>query len=161
MTKKDTTIAKLERSWTALRSIIESVPESELTAGGVVEDWSIKDIMGHVAFWDARAAATLRASAAGRPSDIPKGDGPNWVDDWNNREYLARKDKSYTDVRGEWITSHEEARNALAEIPEPALDTKFGKFKVISLFAGDTYTHYDEHAAQVKAWLREMETTEK
>lgn len=159
--KKADAIKKIEKSWTNLRSVIESVPESELAAAGVVEDWSIKDIMGHVAFWDERAALTLRAATAGKPQDIPKGEGPNWVDEWNQREYLARKDKSFKDIRGEWITSHENARNALAEATDESLATKFGQGKVISYFEGGTYTHYDEHAAQIKAWLLEMETTEK
>jgi hypothetical protein len=161
VTKKDTVVARLEKSWTNLRSVVESVPESELTAAGVVEDWSIKDIMGHVAFWDERAAITLRAVTAGKPQDIPKGEGDNWVDEWNKREYLARKDKSFKDIRGEWITSHENARNALSETTDDSLATKYGQGKVIDYFEGDTYTHYDEHADQIKAWLREMETTEK
>lgn len=158
---KDTTTRELERAWTALRSLIESIPEDELTAAGVVGDWSIKDVMGHVAFWDERAALTLRAATAGKPHDIPKGEGPNWVDEWNEREYRARKDKSFKDIRGEWITAHENARSALAEVPEGLLDTQAGPAKVIDYFAGDTYTHYDEHLEQIKAWLREMETTEK
>ena len=161
MTSKDDTIRELERSWTALRSVIESVPDAELTAAGVVDEWSIKDVMGHIAFWDARAALTLRAATAGKPQDIPKGEGDNWVDEWNEREYLARKDKSFKDIRGEWITSHENARNALDETPESVLHVQFGPGKVIDYFAGDTYTHYDEHADQIKSWLREMETTEK
>ena len=161
MTKKDETIREVERAWTSLRSVIESVPESELTAAGVVEDWSIKDIIGHVAFWDERAANTLIAAAAGRPQDLPKGEGPNWIDEWNQREYLARKGRSFKDVRGEWITAHENARKALADIEESALVAKFGQGKAVDYFAGDTYTHYDEHAAQIKAWLLEMETTEK
>lgn len=160
-TKKETVASKLEKSWTGLRSVIESVPEEEVLAPGVVEDWSVKDIMGHVAFWDERAAQTLRAATAGKLDDIPRGEGPNWVDEWNKREYLSRKDKSFKDVRGEWIMSHENARKALEDAPESALDLKSGPGKIIDYFEGDTYTHYDEHTEQIRAWLREMETTEK
>ena len=160
-TKRETVVRKLEQSWTQLRSVIESVPDEEVTAPGVVEDWSIKDVMGHIAYWDERAASTLRAAIAGDFSKLTKGEGPNWVDEWNKRECLARKDKTYKEVRGEWLTAHESARKALEDAPETALDMKFGQGKVLSYFEGDTYTHYDEHAAQIKAWLREMETTEK
>jgi hypothetical protein len=160
-TKKETVVKNMESSWTALRSVIESVPEEELEAAGVVEEWSVKDIVGHLAFWDWRAATTLRAATANDPDSIPRGEGDNWVDEWNEREYKARKDKPFGDVRGEWIKSHEDVRRALEDTPESALDKKYGPNKIISEFEWDTYTHYDQHAEQIKAWLREMETTEK
>jgi uncharacterized protein (TIGR03083 family) len=161
MGTKDTAIQKLEKSWSQLRSVVESVPEEEVAAPGIVEEWSLKDLLGHMAFWSERAAVTVRAVDAGKPGDIPRGEGPNWVDEWNRREYLARKDKSFKDIRAEWITAHEHARKALEGTTDEALNQKFGQGKLIGYFEGDTWTHYDEHAEQIKTWLREMETTEK
>ena len=152
---------ELERSWTAIRSAVESVPEDEIEAAGVVENWSTKDLMGHMAFWSSRAAITLRAMNAGRPEDIPASSGDNWLDEWNDREYRARKDRPWKDLRGEWVSSHEEARMALDETPEATLFGPYKTGKLINWFAGDTYEHYDEHLEHINAWLREMETTEK
>jgi hypothetical protein len=160
-TDKDTAIKNMERSWTVHRSVVESVPEEELTALGVVEAWSVKDIVGHIAFWDQRAATSLRAVTRNDMDGIPRGKGENWVDEWNEREYKARKDKPFTEVRSEWITAHENARIALAETSEATLDAKIGPNLVVDELGWDTWAHYEQHTEQIKAWLREMETTEK
>jgi len=42
---------KLDSEWQALREAVESLSEHELEAPGVVEEWSVKDLLGHMAFW--------------------------------------------------------------------------------------------------------------
>ena len=152
---------ELERAWTEIRSAVESVPEDEIDQPGVVEGWSTKDLMGHMAFWSTRAAETLRAVSAGRTAELPQGQGDNWLNEWNNREYQARKDKPWKEVRGEWVSAHEEARKALAETSEEALFGPYKTGKLINWFEGDTYGHYAEHIEHIQTWLREQETTEK
>ncbi|HEY8766527.1 MAG TPA: DinB family protein [Dehalococcoidia bacterium] len=152
---------ELERHWAELRSVIESVPDEEIAQPGVVEEWSVKDIVGHIAFWADRGAATLRASNAGSFEGLVWGEGETWVDDWNERESQVRKDKPYTEIRGEWLKAHEAARQALEGASDETLDAPFRGHTVADFYIGDTYTHYKEHAGQIKAWLHEMETTEK
>jgi hypothetical protein len=150
----------LERAWAEHRAAVEAVPEEDASRPGVVEEWSVKDTMGHIAFWAHRAAETLAAVNAGRPEDIPRGEGPNWVDEWNDREYQARRDRAYSETRGDWVTAHEAARSALASTPEARLEEEHGTGKIIAYFAGDTYEHYDEHTRQIRAWWRQFETSE-
>jgi len=152
---------ELERHWAELRSVIESVPDEEIAQPGVVDEWSVKDIVGHIAFWADRGAATLRASNAGSFEGLVWGEGETWVDDWNERESQVRKDKPYTEIRGEWLKAHEAARQALEGATDETLDAPFRGHTVADFYIGDTYTHYKEHAEQIKAWLHEMETTEK
>lgn len=152
---------ELEAAWTQIRSAVEAVPEDEIEAQGVVEDWSTKDLMGHMAFWTRRGADTLRAVNSGTADQLPKPEGDSWLDEWNKREYLARKDRPWQDVRSEWVSAHESARQALAETQEEALFGPFRTGKLINWFEGDTYGHYLEHLEHITAWLREMETGEK
>lgn len=161
MIAKADAVRELEHQWAELRSAIEAVPENEIEAPGVVDDWSVKDIMGHVAFWADRGAATLAASNAGNFEGLVWGEGENWVDQWNAREAEARKGKSFTDIRGEWVAAHEAARKALEGATDETLNAEFRQATVADYYVGDTYEHYKEHAEHVKAWLREMETTEK
>ena len=151
----------LEREWAELRAAIESVPEEELVASGVVDEWSVKDIMGHIAFWAERGAATLQASNEGSFEGLTWGEGDSWVDEWNKRESEARKDKPFAEIRGEWLKAHEAARQALDSATDDTLNAPFRQGTVADYYVGDTIGHYKEHAEQIKAWLREMETTEK
>jgi hypothetical protein len=160
VSKADAT-RELEKSWAGLRSVVESVPEEEMAQPGVVEEWSVKDIVGHIAFWAARGAATLTASNAGNFDTLVFGTGDNWVDEWNAREFQARKDLPYSNIRGEWIKAHEAARQALESATDKTLNAPFKQGTVVAYYAGDTYEHYTEHAIQIRDWLHEMETTEK
>jgi hypothetical protein len=160
VSKADAT-RELERSWAELRSVIESVPDDEIAQPGVVDEWSVKDIVGHIAFWADRGAATLRASNAGSLESLVWGEGDTWVDEWNAREFQARKDRPYAELRGEWLKAHEAARLALEAATDDTLNTPFRQGTVAAYYVGDTYEHYKEHAGQIKDWLHEMETTEK
>jgi hypothetical protein len=161
MTSKGDATRELERHWAALRSVGESVPDEEIAQPGVVEEWSVKDIVGHIAFWADRGAATLRASNTGSFEGLVWGEGETWVDDWNERESQARKDRPYAEIRGELLKAHEAARQALEAATNDTLNAPFRGNTVADFYIGDTYTHYKEHAEQIKAWLHEMETTEK
>ena len=159
--KQADAVRQLEKEWTALRSVVESVPQEEVSAPGVVDDWSVKDILGHIAFWADRGAITLNASNTGNFDNVKFGEGDNWVDEWNAREAKARKNKPYKEIRGEWLTAHEHARKALEDATDETLNAKYRKGTILAFYVGDTYEHYKEHHDQIKAWLREMETTEK
>jgi hypothetical protein len=160
VTDKAEVVRQLEEAWRELTSLVDSIPESRLEIAGVSEDWSVKDLLGHMAFWGERATKTLRAINAGRPDDIAFGSGENWVDEWNRREYVSRKDRSLDEIRTEWARAFDEAERALAETPPQKLDEPFQHHSVVQYFAGDTYEHYNEHADQIRTWLRQLETTE-
>jgi len=158
------TKADLERefakAWDELRNLVEEVPEHELERTGVVEEWSIKDLLGHIAFWSQHAADSLSAVNAGRPEDIVFGEGEDWFDDWNAREYVARKDRSLADSRSDWLQAHKNAGVSLAEAAEDDLAKKHGEYDPQRSFPADTFLHYREHAEHIRSWMRDLETTE-
>ena len=110
--------------------------------------------------WSGRAAETLRCVCSGRPQDVPFGQSENWVDEWNEREYEARKDRSFTEARAEWARNHESACEALDETPEEKLNEKVRDRTALEYFAGDTYEHYREHAAHIRDWRQQLDTSE-
>jgi uncharacterized protein (TIGR03083 family) len=160
MTAKADVLRSLDHSWNELRDIVDSLSEKELLEPGVVEEWSVKDLLGHIAFWANRAANTLTEVAAGRGDRVPGTDSQAETDEWNAREAAARKDKTLHDLRQEFLQAHEAARAALEKFPEEKLDEPFKERTVIFSFGADTFAHYQEHASQIKAWLRQTETTE-
>jgi len=160
MTAKADVLKSLDHSWNELRSAVESVSEDEMLAPGVTEQWSVKDLLGHIAFWANRAANTLTEVSAGRGDQVPGTESQAETDDWNAREAVARKDKTLAELRSEWERAHEAARAALEKFPEDKLDEPFKERTVVFSFGADTFAHYQEHAFQIKQWLRQTETTE-
>jgi hypothetical protein len=160
VTAKAEVLRSLDHSWDELRAVIDSMSEPEMVEPGVVEDWSIKDLLGHIAFWAARAANTLTEVDAGRGDSVPGTASQAETDQWNARESAARKDKTLPQMKEEWERAHGAARAALEAFPEDKLDEPFKDHTVVFSFGADTFAHYQEHASQIRAWLRQTETTE-
>ncbi len=158
------TMADVERelleAWEGLGSAVDSFSDMELEQPGVVESWSIKDLLGHIAFWADKAAADLRHIAGGRPQDVQVAGSEMAVDEWNKREQKARQGKSLADMREEWLQSFQAAMAALAAFPAERLQENVKGATALARFAGDTYEHYREHLEHLNAWRRELETTE-
>jgi len=159
VTKADVERELLE-AWEALGSAVDSFSDMELEQPGVVESWSIKDLLGHIAFWAQQAADNLQLVAAGKSDQIRRPASEEAEDEWNERERRLRLDRPLADVRKEWLESFEGAMEALAAFPAEPLQENVKGLAVLTRFAGDTYEHYREHLAHLVAWRRELETTE-
>ena len=115
---------ELEEAWAELATVLESVPEEDREKPGVVESWTLKDLLGHLAFWSGRAAETLRCVCENRLDDVSFGEGDNWTDEWNEREYNVRKDHSFMEVRAEFLRNYKEANARLDETPEEKVNMR-------------------------------------
>lgn len=144
MTAKADILRSLDHSWNKLHSAVDSVSENEMLAPGVTEQWSVKDLLGHIAFWANRAANTLAEVSAVRGDQVPGTSSQAETDQWNAREAAARKGKSLVELREEWERAHAAARAALEAFPEEKLDEPFKDSTVIFSFGGDTFAHYQE-----------------
>ncbi len=151
---------ELLAAWEALGSAVDSFSDMELEHLGVVESWSIKDLLGHIAFWAQQAAENLQLIAVGRANEICRPSDEKAVDEWNEREWRQRRDLPLSAVREEWLESFQGAMEALAGCPSEKLEEKIKGYTALKLFAEDTYEHYKEHLAHLTAWRRELETTE-
>lgn len=157
---KATVERELREAWDSIRSLVDSLPEGELIQAGVVEDWSVKDLLGHMAFWAEKAAADLRSLARGRPDDIQAPSSTEELNEWNAREAAARAGKSPAELRAELEKSYQDAAQMLRETDPDLLGTEVKGWSQLNRFLGDTTLHYNEHAEQIRAWQRQLETTE-
>jgi hypothetical protein len=160
MTARADVLRSLDHSWSELQQVVDSLSEPEMVEPGVVEDWSVKDLLGHMAFWSQRAANTLTEVSAGRADQVSGPEDEAALNEWNARESAAREGKNLPQLREEWELAHQAARAALEAFPEDKLDQPFKDHTVVFSFGADTFAHYHEHATQIRSWLRQMETTE-
>ena len=142
----EATSERIERSWRGLMDALAGIPEERLTEPGVVGDWSVKDLLGHVAVWDAHAVAAVRRYLAG--------EAPDQVD-WeaiNEREAAARAGRSVPEQRSEMEAAHEQVCSLVRGLRPPDL----AALGVRHSIAVDTHEHYDEHAAEIRAWRERL-----
>ena len=161
MTKdKEAVEQEMQESWQDLCAVLDSVSDAEQEQPGVVEGWSVKDMLGHITFWAEKAGRDLRLVAAGKPDELEVPTGPESVNEWNAREADRRRQLPLSQVREELEAAHQSALQSLRDVPAEVLDVEVKGWTMLVRFAEDTYRHYREHAEHIRAWKREVETTE-
>ena len=127
-------------SWAAFLAAVALVPEDRRTEPGVVPGWSVADLVWHCGYWVDDAARRIESIAAGSPEL----DEPEAVWQKTNDE-IAQQSKAM--AWHEIVSRSEAAREriqralgSLAQIP-PAAESEF---------VGETFEHYDEHAAEIE-----------
>lgn len=143
--------AEVQALWTDLSD------EQMTQRPGPQPDWSAKDTIAHITFWEQRMLDSIRAMKAGEQ--------PDWtgdIDGVNARAFADHKDQPLADVLGDFRRSGEEVIQALESLPESDI-FEAGRFAplqgdpLIGYIAGNTYGHYDEHAESLREWRAQIE----
>ena len=138
----DELVALTEASWARWLEALARVPPEALTRPGVCGAWSVSDLIGHVAAWDDVAVQKIGALAGTAPPAVDD------VDAFNAREAARRKDRAVDEQLAEMHRNHQRLLGAL-EGASRASDDELQRVR--RWIAGDTWEHYEEHAAQVAA----------
>ena len=136
------TIAQIERSWVGLLSALEGVPEERLTEPNAVGEWSIATLMGHVAYWDQQAVVAGERELRGEPKVEV---------DWqaaNDQEAKTNDGRGASEQRA----SMDRAHAAMIELLRTTPPTDPRVLGLCGCLQGDTFEHYDEHAADIRVW---------
>jgi len=148
---------RMNREWAALELALAGLTDEQMLEKGAVGEWSVKDLLGHMAFWAQQATKNTELVKAGRQDKIVRPADPGTTDRWNARERHARAHKPLDEVRRELEESHRRALAALADLPEEKLSLELDGGTFLELYAVDTYDHYREHIAQVLSWRKRLE----
>jgi hypothetical protein len=136
MTKEEI-LAQIDRSWANFTEAIAGLPADRLGESGVSGHWSAKDVIGHVAFWDRYTAEQAQRQLSGEPE-------PDGEHDWqalNDQDQAAKADWEAVRILAELDAAHVKILTAYRALP--TLDADNVK---------EDWEHYDEHAAEIRAW---------
>ncbi len=141
MTALDDLMREEDMAWAAFRDACERAGPAMSTERGVVGEWSVKDLIGHVACWMADAAQLLERMRMGTYVR-PQRD----VDELNRRFYESLRDLDLPTIKAECAASRNRMLQELAALPEidDEARTRFRESGVV---------HYREHLEQLERWL--------
>ena len=143
---RDELLSMLQESRNELVSAIQGLPEDKMTVP-LADDWSAKDIMGHIASWDEFTVSDLRRIARGRLPCLAAFREAE-VDSWNAFLIRPRKLFPLPQIRAEFEEARAEMAAVLKDLPEALLAQ--GQM-VRNIFAIMT-NHEKDHARQVREW---------
>lgn len=99
----------------ALNIAISGLTEEQLTQEIVAGDWTVKDILAHVAAWQGEALRSAKRAERGEPG------GPEVeesIDEWNRRRVEERRRLPLVDVIQEFNDTYDELVRCLEGFPE-------------------------------------------
>ena len=141
-------LQKVDQAWAQIKESYAGLSDSQLTEPDVMGDWSVKDILAHVTWWEEEALKHL-------PLIIKEGRPPRYstqyggIDAFNALMTERRQDLSLADVLQQQEETHRRLIDYLQSAPEEQF-TQETRFR--HRLRLDTYSHYAQHAKAIREW---------
>lgn len=136
-------LARIAAGWRAFRVALWRVGPhgmEEMTAAG----WRYRDLVAHVAAWEAETARRLRAFR--ERGEQPPPSAP--FDAFNEHAVAERKGLSLVALFAELDDGHRGLLEEVAALSEAQVRHDAGW--AVAVVAGNTYEHYAEHATELE-----------
>lgn len=146
VTDKETLLGNIEEAWQELTSALARVPADRIEEPGVVELWSVRDLIGHVTTWEAEAIKSLQDYVV--ESDVSLLAWPD-VDALNERTVRAKQGMRLDDLQHEFGSTHQTLIRFLGDLAAE----EFAVPAVENRIRIDTFAHYQEHTEHINQWL--------
>jgi len=128
-----------------LEALLAGFSDEQLVQPGRFGEWSAKDMLAHITFWEQRLIAYFNGA---RESLVQPDEDESVAIDRINAEVLAaNRDRPLAEVRAAFASSYQQVL-ALAETLSAE---QLADEELYGLVAGDTFEHYREHSEMLVA----------
>jgi len=139
-------LALEQKAWSELRSTWHDLPDEALVRPGACGEWSLKDVMNHIAAWQEATLQVLPELLQGRK--LPAGQYN--IARFNLRHHAEDKDRTLIASQRRLSRSRRNLLAFLAGMPEARMLDLKSRVGVWVKYA--TYGHYDEHLAGLQEY---------
>ncbi|HJT58178.1 MAG TPA: ClbS/DfsB family four-helix bundle protein [Ktedonobacteraceae bacterium] len=124
--------------YTHFDALIAGLSEQQLHMPGVNGDWSVKDHLAHLTFWERLNLLEMLKAIE---------QGTSWTD--------PGLDRSLADVLSEFQATHQQVMESLEKLSEEELQTPYEwlEGETIMTRLSDPNGHYQEHEQYIRDWL--------
>jgi hypothetical protein len=138
-----------DRAWAGFRALADRFTVEQSTMVGYQPDWSFKDLLAHVACWDAEAAQALEQMRMDTYTGWDRDE-----DELNAQFYESCKDLPLDTVWAQLHASRARMLEELDRLPDELLERKNRAWR---WFWGSAVSHHDDHVPRLREWLDELE----
>lgn len=152
-------LSDLGEAHDAFLDALEAVDAELATVPGVMNDWSVRDLVVHVAAWSEHGADALELATSGRGADFGYSKAET---DAMNAGFLAdaRTTPPAAALERE-AAAFDRFRTAVAELDPALLPHVLGNGDTVeAVIRYDGPDHYAEHTAHLRAWFDSDEDDE-
>jgi hypothetical protein len=146
MHDKQSVISDYQSAYEEFKQSISGLSEEQLTKP-VLDEWSVREVVGHIAGWHEQMTLGYQRMAQGqRP--VPEGENWNDVQGYNLRFAQGVSNSS----PGTLIKDLDGKVQGFIQALEAMPDDRFGENKTANrMAAGAGYEHFREHAHEIQA----------
>lgn len=174
---KSELLSKMQTEYDRWNRLLTDMSEELIVQPGAVGEWSVKDVIAHIAAWERRSAVQLMAdlhgetptgvAVYGRECDLATVDKMS-EDEFNNWMAEDSRDKSLEEVLAASQRAHQLLVAAVEAMSEEDLSDPQRQFKgfewkherpMWQAIAAVSYEHSAEHETPVLEWLEGIETS--
>jgi hypothetical protein len=146
--KKQRLLNKLEQAWESFKESYAGLSDDKLVEPGVTGDWSVKDILAHVSWWEEEALKHLPEILQGvQPPRYSVAYGG--IDAFNAQMTERKRSLPLTEVREQLDKTHSRLVEYIQSVPEEQFTSETRFRRRLRL---DTYSHYPIHAQAIREW---------
>ncbi len=160
-------VSTLNSDYQAWESLLDQVPEQQMTAPGAAGEWSVKDLIAHITVYERWTVEWLEPALRGEQPDwdYPAGEETATLEERNARFYEQNRNRPLDAIRAEAAEVHARLASLVEQIPDDAIAADIREFapevgayyregtSVWQAIDGNAAEHYREHTADVRSWL--------
>jgi hypothetical protein len=146
--RREKLMDQIERTWSELLGSIEGLSDEQMLEPGVVERWSVKDVLAHVTTWEEESLKHLPEIARGEPQQRYK-DVYGGLDAFNALKFEENQNRPLGEVKRRLHETHQRLLDYLETVPDELLHSR-ERFR--TRLRWDTYSHYPMHAGHIREW---------
>lgn len=153
---KQSLMSRLNGARNELLALVRSLPAESLETPGAVGDWSVKDVIGHIASWEDRLLTLAQMVLNGHTDKIVWIGSDEALQVWNHKQYLRKQAWTWDETIRDLALMREEVLwNIGWTAPAQLFQQHILAVDAVSpaaLLEGIA-EHDQEHVAQLRAWL--------
>lgn len=150
--KREQLLTRLDERWNELKEAYAGLTEAQMSKPGVVEGWSVKDVLAHVNTWEEEALKYLPVVLQGKKPPL-YAIQYGGLDAFNAKMTEEKRDLSLAEVLKRFDATHQTLVEYIQSVPEEQFTTET-KFR--HRLRLDTYSHYPEHTRMIREWREKL-----
>lgn len=146
-----------------LEKTLTMINEQQMVVSGVMDEWTVKDVLAHITIWEQRMIRWLEQTVRDEvPEMLPPGMTWDDLDQWNEQTYQKHRHRELDVVLADFELSYPQALSAAQDISEEDLiDPDRYAWRdgrpLWVMVAANTSWHYKEHEETITTWLKGLD----
>lgn len=143
---------KIESAWQEFNASFAGLSDDLLKQPNAIGEWSLKDILGHIAVWENEAMKYIPVILEGKRLPRYK-DMYGGIDAFNALNVTENRRLTLAEVHERSVQTHQKLLDYLHTLPSEHFTSGSRVMRRILL---DTYGHYPYHIQAIKEWRTQL-----